>query len=56
MSDVIKVDFRTRPEVENEMVEAIKAVFYSYAGQVTTASAFGALKIATHDLEREILD
>lgn len=56
MSDVIEVNFRPSIELENEMVKRIKNVFYSYAGRVTTASAFGALKIATHDLEREILD
>ena len=54
MGDVVGVKFL--PEVENEMVVAIKATIYSFAGKMSIAAALGALAIAKHDLEKELLE
>lgn len=55
MNEVIQVDFKKVNGPENDMVKQIKDVIYSFAGQVTVASAFGVLEIVKHDLDRDLL-
>lgn len=55
MGDVIKVDFDKVNGPESEMVKQIEAVIYSFAGQVSIASAFGVLEIVKADLVRDLL-
>lgn len=56
MSDkIVKLVFsRVKIPYEDDLVNDIKALVYSYAGKMNTASAFGCLKIAETELLQEV--